>query len=1145
MRKIIIPISTLFITGLAHAQLSSTENYVYSKTYLDYNGTTATKTSETVQYVDGLGRPKQVVNIKASPLGKDVVTPIVYDGFGRQTRDYLSVPQQGTNNGAIYSQTQGLVDFPIGDPTNTYINEKAFSEKILENSPLDRVLQQKQIGSAWQTKPVQFGYDANVDGEVKKYIATFNYATFTSSLSLSSTGYTAGQLYKKTVTDEDGNQTIEFKNGQGQLLLVRKVNGTENVDTYYVYNDYNQLAYVIPPKASLALDPNTVLNDLCYQYIYDGRNRLVEKKLPGKGWESMVYDKADRLILTQDAMMKTQGKWLLTKYDQFARIILTGTITGGERAALQNLINDLVITESRSSAGFSKSGMTVYYSNNYFAPDIQSILTVNYYDSYPSYSFNPPFPTDILGEATLTDTPTTEGLSTKSLPVMSLVKNIEDDNWTKDYTYYDKKGRAIGSYSINHMGGRTKIDSKLDFAGMVQQTITRHKRLNGDTDKMITENFTYDHQNRLLAHTHQVDTNPVEYLAQNTYNEISQLTNKKVGGIAPSSPLQSVDYTYNIRGWMTKINDPKNLNGKLFGYEIKYNQIEGLETPNTDYPSLKVKPRYNGNIAEVDWKTGTDPNAYLKRYGYVYDNLNRLSAGFYQRDDNPSAQEYYEKIDYDLNGNITNLKRSAAKGLNTTASAIDNLTYIYSGNRLISATDSSLDYRGYPDVSGNEIEYYETTGNMKTQVDKGIIGIQYNYLNLPNYVKFNKTYVPRFPDFPGDTNVNTKYLYRADGTKLRKIYTYGSGKTNTEINRITEYLDGFQYEVEDVGGKYTMPPKFVPTPEGYFNFENNKYIYHYTDHLGNIRLSYMSSGLGAEATEENDYYPFGLTHKMGGSFNPVYKYQYNGKEYQSETGWNDYGARMYMPDLGRWGVVDPLAEVSRRFSPYAYAFNNPIRYIDPDGKSGKDWFTNSLGQMEFRDDVKSQQDLTDKGIQGTYVGESDKQGDTTYASNGYVYDDSASGGGKAIANGRITDIAEVTITQKPSAGRQTWNFVADNIISKPVEGVQFFGYFFYGLSQVPSEMYKQGRMENIHVKMDMTLWGFKNGHFERTMKYVDGETIMTEQEKFEKIAIPGIEALTFGVGTKLNLVKQPVLNFGTKLGIKTAAKKSIYYTAEH
>ncbi|MGE8534660.1 MAG: RHS repeat-associated core domain-containing protein, partial [Chryseobacterium sp.] len=141
---------------------------------------------------------------------------------------------------------------------------------------------------------------------------------------------------------------------------------------------------------------------------------------------------------------------------------------------------------------------------------------------------------------------------------------------------------------------------------------------------------------------------------------------------------------------------------------------------------------------------------------------------------------------------------------------------------------------------------------------------------------------------------------------------------------------------------YTIPAlKFVPTSEGYYDFTENKYIYNYTDHLGNVRVSYRSNGSGGtEIIDANNYYPFGLKYQespiVPAPFGGVpYNYKYNGKELQ-ESGMYDYGARMYMPDLGRWGVVDPLAETSRRWSPYTYAYNNPMRFVDPDGMQNED-----------------------------------------------------------------------------------------------------------------------------------------------------------------------------------------------------------------
>ncbi|MCA6066187.1 RHS repeat-associated core domain-containing protein [Chryseobacterium sp. RG1] len=937
MKKIIIPISALLVTGFAQAQLNTAENYVYSKSYLDYNGTTPTKTAESVQYFDGLGRPKQVINIKASPSNKDVVTKIVYDQFGRQTLDYLPVPQTGTQNGGIYTD-------PLANAANTpYGSEKIYAEKQLENSPLDRILGQKQVGTAWDNKPVQFGYDANIDGEVKKYITTLDQTTFKSSFPTSTTYYGANQLYKNTVTDEDGNKTIEFKNTKGQVILVRKMlTATESADTYYVYNDFNQLSYVIPPLASvMATLDQTSLDNLCYQYTYDGKNRLVEKKVPGKEKEYMVYDKADRLVATQDANLRSASTWHVTKYDKFGRVAYTGLmpLPGKTREWLQDITNLYVITENRDAQGFTMSGMQIYYTNSLYQ-QIETILSVNYYDTYPTGT--PAFTSTIPNQSVvLTDNMSSE-LSTKGLPLASYVKNIEDDNWTKSYNYYDTRGRVIATHSINHLGGYTKTESELDFAGLAKQSITYHKRLSTDTERVITETFEYDNQNRLKVHKHKVDNNAEEILAQNEYNELSQLSSKLVGGTALGSGLQEINYAYNIRGWMTQINDPANLGTTdLFGYKINYNQVQGLAFPNSDFPNLEVKPKYNGNIAEVSWKTATIPGDNLRRYGYVYDGLNRLQAGFYQKDTNPSAQEYFEKLDYDLNGNITNLKRS--EGLltgSTTAMTIDDLSYSYTGNRLNSVTDLSGQYNGYPDTSGNTIPY-DLNGNMTSHVDKGILGIDYNFLNLPSSLLFNAGLSTR----TGILRNNTSYLYRADGVKVKKTYKfapYDPPGTATQLStEITDYLDGFQYKGSAESGPkgstvFVTALQFYPTAEGYYDFVKNKYIYNYTDHLGNVRLSYFNNGTAIEVLEENNYYPFGLKHE---GYNPTagnssYQYKYNGKELQTDSGMYDYGARFYMPDLGRWGVVDPLAEKYNSLSSYNYTLNNPIRYVDPDGRDG-------------------------------------------------------------------------------------------------------------------------------------------------------------------------------------------------------------------
>ncbi|SEW25316.1 RHS repeat-associated core domain-containing protein [Chryseobacterium wanjuense] len=1001
----------LLVAGMSYAQ--SNDNYVQSITCLNDD---CTKKSETITYFDGLGRAKQIINVKGTPTGKDLVTPVTYDGFGRQVKNILPVPV-ATQNSLIHS---GITN---ESTANSYYGvSNAFTEKEIENSPLDRVLQQANPGEAWKMssgKTQKFKYEANTGNEVKAFFTTTSTNTVNgvsntvSALSVSSANsgfYPAGTLYKNTVTDEDGNAVVQYQNGRGQTVLIRRNDGSQNIDTYYVFNEYNQQAFIIPPKAVKQIEQNNniitdnILNELCYQYRYDGLDRQVEKKLPGKDWEYSVYDKQDRLVLTQDGLLRTVNNnfnskgWIFNKYDESGRVVYTGFYPNSDsRQTIQNQVNTITTSslnnETRITNPIVLSGTNLYYRNLAFPSAGITLLTVNYYDSYPSEA--PPIPQTILGQYVLPQTlDANNDASTNGILTASYVKNIEDNNWTKAYNYYDSMGRLISTSTINHLGGYTKTETELDFAGVPQKKNTYHLRKQGETGVTVQERFVYDSQNRLLQHFHQVDSNPEELLAENSYNDLSQLINKKVGAVSGSAPLQSIDYDYNIRGWLTDVNKNQmgvsDLSGKLFSYKIKYTNRDGIENPDpAQFSGKNVLPKYNGNIAEVDWRAvetlGVNPSATPKRYGYAYDKLDRLTAGFYQNPNNPYSKENTESLSYDPNGNIANLYRTSVMEYGgNTATVIDNLDYTYLGNQAIKIQDNSGNSTGYEGTAGNPIDF-DVNGNMKNMIDKSIASIGYNYLNRPNSVNINLGQVT--------TDIATKY--RADGIKVRKETTkssIGIGGT-TSSKETTDYLDGFQYynitggndggggsesrmitrafepqaftpieiadpTIQPIGGEWTgslTPTKtpdlqFFPTEEGFYDYVKNQYIYQYKDHLGNVRVSFARNSAGAlTIVDSNDYYPFGMNHlKTGNAYfgqSSFKNYKFGKKELQ-EFGAYDFEARLYWQEVERFGQIDAEAEEMPYISPYAFGLNNPIKFTDPDGNAPEETVENCCQHLK-------------------------------------------------------------------------------------------------------------------------------------------------------------------------------------------------------
>jgi hypothetical protein len=676
-------------------------NYIISTTYKKetaqvFVNPTPNQAQTNITYFDGLGRPIQQINNQYSAKGKDIITHIDYDDLGRQTKEFLPF---ASNQTSLNFMLPSILEFELTKQYKTNhgsANDNPFSEKQLESSPLNRVLKQASPGNDWKSgsgHEIKMEYQSNIAGELIYYYAT---TAWNSTLGLYTTILNSGiydpnVLYKTITYDENtaatpseiNGSTVEFKNKEGQVVLKRTYgtveSGTANEkhDTYYVYDIYGNLTYVIPPKAvdllgttsaqadltstvqltsasaalhltasnsirllpgfhaqagstfSAVIDGNkAVLDNLCYQYKYDYRNRLVEKKLPGKQWEFILYDKLDRVVATGPANSPfsdiTTPGWSVTKYDAFNRPVITGwlpaTVTTATRKTLQDAQNALTSNFNETKIATptntiipATTGVKFRYDNAAWPTTGYHVMSVSYYDDYNFPDAPATIPTTIatntagLSQAVYYNATTKPiGLATGSwIRVPDLSTNYK---YEQTYSLYDAKARPVRSYTQNFLGGFTCTDSKLnDFSGQLQYTITTHSRLATDPVLKTTETFTYSAQDRLISQTHQIGTATAETLFTNTYDELGQMVSKKVGG-----STQKIDYTYNIRGWLTGINDvdalaktgdPKD----LFAFKINYNTTT----------TTGVKALYNGNIAETYWSSASEATPVIRGYGYI------------------------------------------------------------------------------------------------------------------------------------------------------------------------------------------------------------------------------------------------------------------------------------------------------------------------------------------------------------------------------------------------------------------------------------------------------------------------------------------------------------------------------------------------
>ena len=667
------------------------------------------ETSETVVYYDGMGRPVQQIGIGASPAGKDVVKPIIYDTRGVVCREYL--PYSITGTGAFRSNC-------VAEQNSFYtglfgINPYAYADVKYGFYPDLKVVEESAPGEAWQMNATpkhtnKYYYGISENYGVKHFVLENN------GEKLRQDDYWKGYSLTFSESSFDNKRTCEYRDFNNHVVCMQDQKNTTN----YVYDEMGRLRYMLPPLQDSLFSKGVSktlqeLQNYCYYMEYDEHGRVYKEYKPGAGYTLYLYDKRGRQVLMQDALMRESGTWEFTKYDIYDRPVIIGRCTGQENAMKQGLASQTVFGEKRGTALHGYTNLTYPTSVN-----SNNCLTITYYDDYEWDGVSAiAFATgDALGTIKNNDV---VGTITGS---KEKVLGITGHQWLRSAIYYDEKYRIVQKVSELYPSGKEIVSNAYGFGNLVDRV--KVKQTVGTLVTEYNKYFTYDHEGRQLKVEQEIagDPNGKIVVFQHEYDEVGNVKREKLHG-----GIETREFAYNVGGMLTGVASPS------FSFNLDYDQVV--------LPG--GTPVYSGNANALRWKNA---DGVEKGYLYEYDNFGQLTSAFYKEKSgsawvNPSNRYNVSGLSYDKHGNIRGLRRNDSGG-----QMLHDFDYKYgianNGNAVKSITLSASD----------SVEFtYNANGNLIFDGRRGV-SIMYNELNLPS--KISKG------------TVNISYIYTASGKKL-------------------------------------------------------------------------------------------------------------------------------------------------------------------------------------------------------------------------------------------------------------------------------------------------------------------------------------------------------------------------------------------